>query len=198
VRSGSHARWVRHVNGVNPAREMRAWLADTTSLTLKFRSRSSEFRVQHLHQRLGLCLADEADVLALRRRHCVKEREVLLRIDGRPVVFAHTVVPMTATASDWPRFGSLGERSLGTTLFGDPRVERGSLQYARLPIRHPLVQRANEALGADGPDAIRRPPYARRCLYRRNNGTLLVTEVFLPAILEQCMRPNRQDSRTCR
>jgi chorismate--pyruvate lyase len=183
ARCVSLARWVPHVNGVNPAREMRAWLTDTASLTRKFQSRGSAFHVECLHQRSRPCLADEIAMLTLPRRHCVREREVLLRVDGRPMVFAHTVVPLSATAADWPRFDGLGERSLGTTLFGDPRVGRGSLQYARLPMRHPLVRRANDALGADGPHAITRPPYARRCLYRRNNGTLLVTEVFLSAIL---------------
>ncbi|MDB5728390.1 MAG: chorismate lyase [Noviherbaspirillum sp.] len=184
VRLVGRARWLSHVNGVNPGREMRTWITDTASLTIKLMSRSSEFRVRCLHQRIGLCLADEMNLLELRHRRCVREREVLLQCDGRPVIFAHTVVPLSATASDWPHFRGLGERPLGTTLFGDARVERGSMQYARLPMRHPLVRRANEALGADGPDAIRHPPCARRCLYRRKNGVLLVTEVFLPAILE--------------
>ncbi|MEN3297667.1 MAG: chorismate lyase, partial [Burkholderiales bacterium] len=51
------------------------------------------------------------------------------------------------------------------------------LQYARLPLTHPLVRRASSELGT-----IRHPLYARRCLYRRKQGVLLVTEVFLPAI----------------
>jgi chorismate--pyruvate lyase len=98
------------------------------------------------------------------------------------VVFAHTVVPMSATAADWPLFSALGERSLGTTLFGDPQVRRGVLEFARLRAGHPLAQRAREALGLDGPDELLL--YARRCLYRRRQGTLLVTEVFLPSVLE--------------
>jgi chorismate--pyruvate lyase len=110
---------------------------------------------------------------------------VLLRCDNTPAVFGHTVVPMTANASDWPLFSTLGERSLGTTLFGDPLVQRGMLEFARLREGHPLAQRARAALIANGvaaPDA--HILYARRCLYQRRQGTLLVTEVFLPSVLE--------------
>jgi chorismate--pyruvate lyase len=134
--------------------------------------------VQRLTQQHALPLQDEFAVLDLPKRSAVQEREVFLRCDERPVVYAHTVVPLSATASDWPFFSSLGERSLGTTLFGDPRVQRGQLQYARLGERHPLVRRAAAALG----EALPQPLFARRCLYRRNKGLLLVTEVFLPTI----------------
>ncbi|MDB5762744.1 MAG: chorismate lyase [Herminiimonas sp.] len=178
-RSVDHARWFPHANGVNPPREMRRWLTDRTSLTVKLTAHSSHFRVQRLHQNRGLCLADEYAEIGLPCRAIVREREVLLRCDEQPVVFAHTIVPMTATASDWPFFGTLGDRSLGTTLFGDPLVWRGQLQFARLKGQHPLVRRANAAIGVQSPAS---PLYARRCLFRRKNGALLVTEIFLPAI----------------
>lgn len=181
LRSIGYARWCNHVNGVNPSPLMREWLTDTMSLTQKLMIRSSHFRVRRLRQERGLCLADESAIVELPRRACVQEREVLLQCDGRPMVYAHTIVPLSATASDWPFFGTLGERSLGTTLFGDPRVFRGNLQYARLRARHPLVRRAYEALDGEDPAP---PLFARRCLYRRRNGVLLVTELFLPAIAE--------------
>lgn len=177
--SVGHAQWFSHVNGVNPTRDLRDWLTDTASLTVKLMARSGHFRVRRLRQEHGLCLADEFEMVDLPRRECVQEREVLLQCDGHPVVFAHTIVPLSATASDWPFFGTLGERSLGTTLFGDPRVARGTLQYARLRPQHPLVRRASAALGGVQFDT---PLFARRCLYRRRQGVLLVTELFLPAI----------------
>ncbi|HJV88110.1 MAG TPA: chorismate lyase [Noviherbaspirillum sp.] len=181
LHSIAYAHWCDHVNGVNPTPSMRGWLTDTMSLTKKLTLRSSHFRVRRLHQEHGLCLPDEAAIVKLPRRTCVQEREVLLQCDGRPIVYAHTIVPLSATASDWPFFGTLGERSLGTTLFGDPRVLRGHLQYARLRGRHPLARRACAALGGE---ELASPLFARRCLYRRRNGVLLVTELFLPAIAE--------------
>jgi chorismate--pyruvate lyase len=178
ARAVSHARWVRHVNAVNPTPDMRRWLTDKTSLTVKLIARSKRFRVQRLRQQRGLCLADESAAVGLPRRRDVNEREVLLRCDEQPVVFAHTIVPLNATSTDWPFFGGLGERSLGTTLFGDPRVKQGNLQFARLRPQHPLARRASAASGAVANSCW----YARRCLYRRKRGLLLVTEVFLPAI----------------
>jgi chorismate--pyruvate lyase len=177
----AHARWFNHANGVNPSLEMRHWLTDRTSLTVKLVNRSRHFRVQRLRQGRGVSLADESSMVGLPRRMWVREREVLLRCDGQPVVYGHTIVPLTASASDWPFFNTLGERSLGTTLFGDPTVKRGSLQYARLHLQHPLVRRACSAIGSNNMAA---PLYARRCLFQRKSGLLLVTEVFLPAIAD--------------
>ena len=174
------ALWHRHVNALNAPLALRHWLTGAGSLTAKLVAHSSTFRVQRLHQRTGLCLPDEARAIGMARAGRAWERDVLLRCDGQAVVFAHTVVPMSATASDWPLFNALGERSLGSTLFGDPQVRRGALMYARIRRGHPLMQRAALALGT----ALVPILYARRCLYRRHQGSLLVTEVFLPSVLE--------------
>jgi chorismate--pyruvate lyase len=173
------AKWVNHVNGVDAPDHLRHWLTDRVSLTKKLMAHSESFRVQRLVQQRAVCLADEYAMAQLARRVAVQERDVLLRCDGEPVVFAHTIVPLSASASDWPFFSSLGERSLGTTLFGDPLVIRGELQYARIPTRHPLMVRARSAVGVDvGSQFL----FARRCLFKRKNGVLLVTEMFLPSI----------------
>lgn len=205
MRAGSlrQARWHRHVGAIGAPAALRSWLLEADSLTARLMAHSSQFRVQCLHQQTARCLADESRAIGLQRPGRVWEREVLLRCDGEPVVFAHTVVPMSATASDWPLFNALGERSLGSTLFYDPLVTRGELEFARLRAGHPLLQRARAALGlkeshvdshVDSHVAahveahveahvVAHVVYARRCLYRRRRGTLLVTEVFLPSVL---------------
>jgi len=177
--------WQPHVLAVNAPSAYVPWLTEGGSLTARLKAHSQAFRVQRLHQRSAICLSDEAARIGMHRPGRVWERDVLLRCDNTPAVFAHTVVPMSATATDWPLFSALGERSLGTTLFGDPVVRRGVLEFARLREGHPLAQRARAALIANGvaaPDA--HILYARRCLYQRRQGTLLVTEVFLPSVLE--------------
>ncbi|MFL6659711.1 MAG: chorismate--pyruvate lyase family protein [Massilia sp.] len=178
------ARWHTHVNALAAPAAMRTWLTAPGSLTARLTAHSSAFRVQRLHQRTAMCLFDEARAIGMQRPGRVWEREVLLRCDGAPVVFAHTVVPMSATANDWPLFNALGERSLGSTLFYDPLVTRGQLEFARIRAGHPLMQRARAALGVSEETIF----YARRCLYRRRRGCLLVTEVFLPAVLELAPR----------
>jgi len=187
------ATWSGHLHAQALAPALRAWLTAPGSLTARLKAHSAEFRVQPLRQHSANCLADEAALIGLPKPRRGWQREVVLKCDGVPVVFAHTVVPLTATAADWPLFGALGERSLGSTLFGDPLVWRGALAYARLGASHPLHRRALAALGlADG--ALGPSLYARRCLYRRRAGLLLVTEVFLPSVLD--LRPAAPDQRT--
>jgi chorismate--pyruvate lyase len=176
------ALWQPQVGALSAPPVLRDWLTTAGSLTARLKAHSHAFRVQRLHQCVARCLADEAIAIGLPRPVQVWEREVLLRCDNTAAVFAHTVVPLSATASDWPLFGALGERSLGTTLFGDPLVRRSVLEFARLREGHPLAQRARAALGAEAAQAD--ILYARRCLYWRRRGTLLVTEVFLPSVME--------------
>ena len=173
------AQWQPHVLALNVPPAYVPWLTAGGSLTARLKAHSDAFRVQCLHQRTARCLSDEAAAIGMHHAGRVWEREVLLRCDNTPVVFGHTVVPMSASAADWPLFSSLGERSLGSTLFYDPLVQRGALEFARLRPGHPLAQRARAALGVADSAIL----YARRCLYRRRQGTLLVTEVFLPSVL---------------
>jgi chorismate--pyruvate lyase len=189
VRAGTlrQARWGAHLPVPATGAALHGWLTGAGSLTARLVAHSAAFRVQRLHQRSGLCLADEARAIGLARPGRVWEREVLLRCDDVPVVFAHTVVPLAASASDWPLFSALGERSLGSILFYDPQVTRGALEFARLRAGHPLVERARAALGG----TVTTPLFARRCLYRRKRGVLLVTEVFLPPVLALLPRPRK-------
>lgn len=175
----SRARWFSHPNAVNSPSVIRDWLTEKGSLTTRLIGQCGRFRVQPLQQQRALCLPDEYAAIELPRRLHVWERDVVLRCDEKAVVYAHTVVPLMATANDWPFFRSLGTRSLGSALFSDPLIKRGRLQFARLTAGHPLMKRIAATLGAE---LVRTPLYARRCLYRRERGHLLVTEVFLPAI----------------
>ena len=188
------ARWLAGPGGVRAPAAMRDWLTTPGSLTARLVAHSRAFRVQKLRQQGALCLADEAQAIGLPRARRVWEREVLLRCDGRPVVYGHTVVPLNASANDWPLFSALGERSLGTTLFYDPRVVRGRLEFARIRPGHPLHARVRAALGGDAgrSDCTY---FARRCVYRRRQGLLLVTEVFLPTVLDLAATINEHETR---
>jgi chorismate--pyruvate lyase len=174
------AKWHRNAGAVGAEPAMRDWLSTSGSLTARLVAHSESFRVRRLHQKVALSSLEEAGAIGLPRRERVWEREVLLLCDGVPAVFGHTVVPMSATASDWPLFSALGEQSLGSTLFHDPKVQRGPLEFARLRSGHPLLARIRTALGAD---VNATDFHARRCVYRRHQGLLMVTEVFLPAVM---------------
>lgn len=174
------AQWHLHVGAVQADRVIQDWLTNRDSLTARLVARSQQFRVQRLKQGRAMCLRDEFAALALPRVLQVTEREVLLRCDERAVVYAHTVMPLNATARHWPLFASRGNRSLGTTLFSDPLGVRGQLQYVRFGRRPPLMQRLEKVDGlANRIEFL----WARRSVFRRKGSPLLVTEVFLPEIL---------------
>lgn len=175
--SVSSARWFDHVNAVQAGPAMAGWLGDRRSLTRKLSAQDADFHVRRLQQGPARCTADEASLTGLPRRCMVQQREVVLVVAGQPLVYAHTILPLQANAADWPFFRMLGERSLGSYLFSDPLVQRGALQFARLRAGHPLAQRAAAALGRALPRW-----HARRCVFRRKQGVLVVTEVFSPAI----------------
>lgn len=190
-------RWLGHLATAHAAPALRGWLASSGSLTARLQAHCERFDVRLLRQASAVCLADQAAAIGLARPVRVREREVLLMCDGLPVVYAQTVVPAGCSGVDWPFFNALGSRSLGLALFRDPRIVRGALQHARLSRRHALAQRTLAVLppGTPDPGAML---HARRCLYRRQRGLLLVTELFLPAIAQLVPRrliptePDRQ------
>lgn len=176
------AHWHTHINGVHATPLMADWLSNRASLTARLIAHSQQFQVQRLYQGRAMCLQDEFAEIGLTKPQQTIGREVLLRCDDVAVVYAHTIVPLSANAQEWPLFASLGNRSLGTTLFNDPLVQRGALQYARLAWTHPLMRRIQhcDLIQQD----VNTSPYllARRSVFTRHGAKLLVTEVFLPTI----------------
>lgn len=179
VHAPALAHWHPHIHRHTATADLREWLTDQGSLTARLTARCGQFRVQRLQQQIARCLPDESAVMGLPVRANVVERDVLLRCDGVAVVYAHTILPLSATAGHWPLFASLGNKSLGSTLFHDPLVVRGDLHYAQLRATHPLMRRIADLHLVPTP-APRL--FARRSLFTRHGSSLLVTEVFLPAL----------------
>ena len=73
----------------------------------------------------------------------------------------------------------LGNRSLGTVLFTNPVVKRTPLRFRKLTSGHPLFKHACRRLD-EKPSGL----WARRSLFSLRGQSILVTEVFLPSILE--------------
>ena len=135
------------------------------------------FRVRLLRQGWARPRYSEGRVLRLRRGGVALLREVELLCDGRPWVFARTLIPAASLQGSARRLTQLGERPLGAVLFSDPAIRRGLTQVARLLPRHPLFQAACAHLQA--------PPaelWGRRTLFYVDGQPLLVNEIFLPDI----------------
>jgi chorismate--pyruvate lyase len=157
---------------------LRGWLLDRGSLTRRIQSRCDRFSLEVLAQCRAAIGEDERAILGVRSNEKCMVREVSLNCDRRPVVFAHSVIERRALRGEWRVLATLGGRPLTVPLFTDPRVERRPLRFCLLNGRHALYRRAC--------DLLETPPrwlWARRSLFVLRGSRLLVTEVFLPAIL---------------
>ena len=157
---------------------LRRWLLDRGSLTGRIQARCADFRLDVLSQRIARVRPDERAATGMRAGAQCLEREVSLNGGTQPFVFAHSVVAPRALKGPWHMLSGLGARPLGAALFADPRIRRHPLRFRQLNGRHALYVRAARLLD-------RRPStlWARRSLFVLRGSPLLVTEVFLPAIL---------------
>jgi len=157
---------------------LRRWLLDRGSLTRRIRSRCTQFRLDLLSQRVAAAGRDEGGVIGLRAGAYCLERDVSLNNGPQPLVFAHSVIAPDALKGAWRMLSGLGARPLGAALFADPRITRFPLHFRQLNQRHALYLRAC-SLVVEAPASL----WARRSLFVLAGSPLLVTEVFLPAIL---------------
>ena len=163
------------------------WLRDHGSLTQRIQQRCSRFAVHNVYSGLARIALDESALLGIAAHQLAYVREVYLYADGQPVVFAHSVVAHEHLRGAWAEVRSMGSKPLGAMLFAHPLVERRPLHYKALRSRHPLCRRASVLLSAP-PNRL----WARRSLFHLHGAPLLVTEVFLPEVLN-LVQHNRRD-----
>lgn len=186
LRSAPGPGWQHHLPpaGACPQRAaLDAVLRTPGSLTQAVRALSRDFAVRVVGEGFARPLPDEAPVLGTPARARVWSREVLLCDGGVPLVFAHTVLAREALVA-WPWVRTLGRTPLGEVLFNHPRVVRLPLAFRRLDWRHPLYHAARRATGVTAARL-----WARRSLFGLDGQQLLVSEVFLPALLERSRLP---------
>jgi len=141
-------RW-RHPVYAAP-RALRPWLTERGSLTARLIGHHPCFRVKVLKQGMALPHHDELQPLTLPRRAQALGREVLLLSGETALVYAHSVVPRSALRSGFRMLNRQGARSLGATLFANPRIWRGTLMFAKIPAPSLVVprQRGSRQLAA--------------------------------------------------
>ena len=155
------------------------WLRDHGSLTLRIQQRCDHFAVHGVRSSLARVALDESALLEIAPQQLAFSREVFLYADDQPVVFAHSTLAHQHLRSAWAAVRGLGGKPLGAMLFAHPLVERRPLHYKLLRYKDPLYKSAAVMLN--------HPPqrlWARRSLFYLQGAPLLVTEVFLPGILQ--------------
>jgi chorismate--pyruvate lyase len=156
------------------------WLVHCGSLTRRLKQRCGKFSVERVSTRIRPANPDEERELRLRRGQYAYVREVVLYCDNQPVVFAHSVVPLKNLRGPWNSVTRLGSRPLGEALFTNHLVRRDPLSYRSLHRHHRLFRQTMRAVALD--DKVKL--LARRSRFSLKGRALMVTEVFLPAILD--------------
>ena len=103
-------------------------------------------------------------------------RQVQLLCDGKPWVYARTIIPLTSLRGRLRRLAHLGTRPLGGMLFADPGMRREIVELACIRKGQDMYAAATRGLTGK-PDCV----WGRRAVFRIARKPLLVSEVFLPA-----------------
>lgn len=155
-----------------PDAPSRDWLLERGSLTERLRQQWGDVAVQLLEEGLAKPLPHETQRLGLSPDAAAWVRCVLLVSQGRPRVYARTVIPGWEPHNAWAEMQRLGQQPLGELLFRLPGLKRSDFEWgSALPWPHAERWQAPGA----------QQPVARRCVFEREQAPLLLTEVFLDA-----------------
>jgi chorismate--pyruvate lyase len=128
-----------------------SWLIDKNSLTQKLKNKYPKFNLEVLSVEDKKPANNELDVLKINNIPSI--REVLLKDDETPIIFARSIIPYTKDTVD---LHGLKQRPLGEILFDDKNISRYSLE----------VTKADNIWG-------------RRHIFKLGETEILVSEFFL-------------------
>ncbi len=115
-------------------------------------------------------------------------REIVMRIDDIPCVWARSLTPLTASHSTWKGIRRLNTRPLAEILYHDPTIQRSAFEVASI-YRSTQIARSQRKYFPTNKELSLN--YARRSIFYKKHQPLMVIECFLPAfwqLLEH--RPN--------
>lgn len=170
-----------------------AWLTASGSLTQRLRATGTHLDVVRLAQGSARLLPGEARAMGwsdpLPRGHV---REVLLRVDGVPLVYARSVAAGRAVNGPWRALTGLGTRPLAELLFATAAVRRSPLHALRMRRASPWQRHVRTQCARLAPElALARTLWARWSLFVKDGQPLRVLEVFAPSIRSRAPGPRR-------
>lgn len=158
---------------------LRRWLQASGSLSARLAATGNTFGVQVLAQGRQPLTPDEASALGLGARRIGYARDVVLRVDGKPMVFARSVTAHADSVGRWHSVRGLGSRPLADVLFKRSGITRQALSFAQFQRQSPSHRHvAKSWQSATGAPLAHTALAARRSVFRRHGAALLVMEVF--------------------
>ena len=172
------------------------WLSDTGSLTQKIElliGQKLEIKVlSDCRQNLNY---DEIRFFNFKIQRC-RVREVLLCKNSTPLVMARSIIPVFSSSGTNQDILRLGKKPLGAVLFArnkNKQGKRNTFEYRRqYPCPKNKAIREIARLGHNSPlwqtcykkyNGLPLNPWGRRTLYKLKNRSILVSEIFLPALI---------------
>ena len=162
-------------------RKWQSWLGDTGSLTQKIElAIGQKLEVLVLRDCRQNLNSDEGRYFHFKINRC-RVREVLLCVNGIPLVMAHSIIPTASSSGSNHDVLRLGKKPLGAVLFAKTRMhskKKPMREIARLDKQSVLWKKCFKQF-----PELPKTAWARRTLYNLKGRPLLVSEVFLPALL---------------
>ena len=156
--------------------EIEAWLFDHASLTARLKQKcNADFRVQVLSQSIERPRLDEFKVLGMESGSYALIRQVRLCCGHACWVYARTVIPFSTLKGKQRIYANLGARPLGAMLFADRTMQRDEVMVTSL-----MGSQLPAGLGLAENDVV----WGRRSVFKVGGKPLLVSEYFLPALLD--------------
>jgi len=154
-----------------------SWIYEAGSITQRLRDYyGSRVHVQVLNNHWQRAFISESRLLKTHPEKYTLTREVLLYADNIPLVLARTIIPDHTIRSAQQNLSHLGSRPLGEVIFSYPRLERLAMEITQVQCKqwkNPIQLKAQ----------IDQPLWGRRTIYAIHHHPLLVSEFFLPEVL---------------
>lgn len=161
---------------------LRHWLLRDGSLTAALTQLAGgNLTVEVVRQQIAPVRPSEARALKVRFPSQALVREVILKGEGEPWIFARSLIALTHLNGELRRLRQQGQVPLGHFLFRQRSLSRTPFELAAIEARH---QYAPATALQD------QPALARRSVFSIKQHPLLVSEVYLPALVARILAAN--------
>ena len=158
------------------------WLTDAGSFMQRLRDHGvHDAKIHVLRQAWDRPLLDERRELKLDPHRYALIREVFIHSDETIWMYARTIIPHFTLTGREQRYKFLKDRALGSLLFKDPKMTRGTFEFMRLTPE--IAWQQSNVLDMK---LKRDPVWARRSLFFLGEKPLLLAEFFLPPLEKLC------------
>ena len=135
-----------------------------------------QLRLELISQRWKKPLWHESRKLRLRQGEFALVREIYIKCNNTPWVYARSIIPRKTLRGAQRRLVNLGARSLGSFLFSKQSVTRDEIEVVSIQKDDKLFALANKITTENSENL-----WGRRSIFYIKEKPLLVIEIFLPA-----------------